>query len=108
MGILQDRDLLDVLCELNRRFNTYGGKIDNTNVLERYEYLISHSDYGKDCGYARKYREMFIDKDYEAVKALIMEAFSMIKEIDSEYDSIQTKEAEEANQRLLDHGKEEG
>ena len=83
MGILQDRDLFDVLVDLHNRMNTYGNKCKDTNIIERYRDLINSSTHGKNCGYARKYRDMFIEHDYEDIRKLITEAAEMFKEIDS-------------------------
>lgn len=82
MGLLQDRDLLDVLFDLSLRMNTYGGKIENCNVLDRWHHFSVTAERGKDCVYARKYRDMFLDKDYEDVKKLVLEAAEYFNSID--------------------------
>lgn len=83
MGLLQDRDLFDVLVDLNTRLNTYGNKVEGTNIIERYRDLINSSVHGKNCGYARRYRDLFVEHEYEDVKKLILEAADMFKAIDS-------------------------
>lgn len=101
MGILMDRDLFDVLVDLHHRLNTYGNTVENTSVIERYSFMVKHSEYGKNCGYARKYRDMFVEHDYEDIRKLIMEAADMFKAIDSpeeyckERDTINAKDSED-------------
>lgn len=98
MGLLQDRDLLDVLFDLNARMNTYGGKIENTNCIDRYMQFVKTSDRGKNCVYARKYREMFLEHDYEDIKKLVEEAAEMFRQIDTPANLNNIQEGKDTNE----------
>lgn len=71
------RDLIDILCEINDRFTHHGGVIEG-NPLERYFYFIKHSEHGKNCSYAIKYRQLFEKHDMEAIRPLILEAAALL------------------------------
>jgi hypothetical protein len=73
MGLHMERDLIDILAELQHRFTHHGGTLEG-NVLERYFYFIQHSEYGKKCSFALKSRELFLRHDFEAVMKLVCEA----------------------------------
>jgi hypothetical protein len=81
MAILTDRDLLDILCDLNFRMTHYGGKTE-CNLLERYHYFITHAEKKKYCNYALKYRDMFLTHDYEEIRKLVLEAAAMLASIE--------------------------
>ena len=78
---LENRDLLDILCDINYRMTHYGGKTE-CNILERYAYFASHAEKKKHCAYALKYRDMFLQYDYEALRDLILEASAMLATIE--------------------------
>lgn len=77
----QDRDLLDILCDLNFRFNHHGGSVGG-NILERYAHFKTYSEKKKRCNYALKCRDLFLRHDYDEIRKLILEAAEMIKEIE--------------------------
>lgn len=81
MAIVTDRDLLDILCDINFRMTHYGGKAE-CNILERYHYFIQHAEKKKYCNYALKYRDMFLEHDYEEIRKLILEAAAMLTTIE--------------------------
>lgn len=85
MGMYQDRDIFDVLGELQYLFNHHAGSShDNiVNILERYHYFIRFSEHGKRCAYATKAKELFVKYDWEKAKKLILEAADMIRTIDN-------------------------
>ena len=67
------RDLFDILCDLQHRLAHPTGPI-SSDILERYHYFITHSEHGKNCGYAVKYAELFSSHDLDPVCKLILEA----------------------------------
>jgi hypothetical protein len=91
MGLLQDRDFFDVLIDLNKRLNTYSGTVEGTNIIERYAHFITSSDKGKNCGYARRYRELFITHDWDDISRLILEAADTIRDINGDTDKWQNR-----------------
>lgn len=76
----QDRDLLDILCDLNHRFSHHGGTVEG-NILTRYAWFRDHSEHGKDCGYALRCRDLFLRHDFSEVVKLICEAAKLLPSV---------------------------
>jgi len=78
---MSDKNLLESLNSLVSRINNHGGKLD-ASMLERYIYFIEHSEFGKDCSYARKCMDLFIKYDYNDVRALFLDVLEQFRLIE--------------------------
>lgn len=80
MGIYTDRDLIDILAELQHRFTHNGNSESVINPLERYHYFARHSEHRKKCVYALKSRELFLRHDFDTVMKLVCEAADLYRD----------------------------
>ncbi len=72
-------DLLLLLDDLRLRLINKEGYSD---LVEQYKYFITHSEYGKDCQYARKAKDIWLKYDYNDIKTLfllILEQYRVIE-----------------------------
>jgi hypothetical protein len=68
-------DLLTLLDDLCLRIQNKKTHEDTSGVCipERYKYMIEHSEFKKDCGYAKKYKDIFLRSDYEEIKQIFLD-----------------------------------
>ena len=57
---------------------------DMNGCLRRYYYFIYNSTYGRDCKYAAKYKDIFLNEDYEDIKKLFLEALTEFRNIEGD------------------------
>ena len=71
-------DLLEELWFLAERIRSHGGVLPGESMIERYVYFKNHSEYGSDCAYARKSKDLFLKFDYEDIRGQIKKIMELI------------------------------
>lgn len=75
-------DLLIELFLLAQRINSHGGVLEGDSMVERYKYFKEHSIHGKDCAYARKCRDLFLQYDYSQIRDRIIHIMKLLDDIE--------------------------
>jgi hypothetical protein len=76
-------DLLTLLDILAKRIhppmnpNQY-----SDSMIERYNFFITHSEFGKDCTYARKCKDIFLREDYEQIKQIFLDTLVQFRMVE--------------------------
>jgi len=76
--------LLDKLNDLIYRSTHHKG--NGTNLLEKYDYFIRHSNKGRICTYSHKCKQLFYMSDFQEVKQELSELINIIRTIPGEED----------------------
>lgn len=78
--------LMDQLWLLFDRLNTFQGDPKNrgNNLIEKYNYFITHSENGRGCTYALKSKELFRTHEYPRIKELILEIAETIRSLEEQ------------------------
>jgi hypothetical protein len=76
--------VMDTLFDLYQRINNHNGDSLGTNMLERYNYFVNHSEKSRECTYALKCLNLFFLKDYNKVKELLLLALQAIRTIEGD------------------------
>ncbi len=74
----EDPDLLTTLNDLRIRLCSSGEPI----FIQQYLHFITHSEYGKDCGYAKKCKDLFLRYDYEEIRDLFLKTLEQFRVIE--------------------------
>lgn len=53
-------------------------------MLERYNYFIYNSEHGRECKYARKCLDIFLEEDYEDIRKLLLEVLSEFRNVEGD------------------------
>lgn len=75
-------DIILLLWELAQRINSHGGLLPGDSMFERYTYFVKHSEYGKDCSYARKSRDLILKHDYDDILKLFLKVLEEYRKIE--------------------------
>lgn len=76
----QDPDLLTTLNDLRIRLESHGEPV----FVQQYLHFIEHSEFGKDCGYAKKCKDLYLRYDHEEIKHLFLKALEQYRLIEGE------------------------
>ncbi len=84
MDIFMDSDLLSSLYQLFLRLSFHVDNTGKTNggMLERYHWFINNSEYGSNCQYARKCKDLFERFDYEEIRDLFLVCLEEFRKIE--------------------------
>jgi len=75
-------DLLIELFNLAARINSHGGVLPGESMVERYKYFVEHSEYGKDCSFARKCKDLFLTYDYDDIVKQLKVVIQLIEDVE--------------------------
>jgi hypothetical protein len=73
-----DPDLLTSLNDLRISLESEGDSV----FIQRYQHFITHSEFRKDCGYAKKCKELFLKYDYVRIKNHFLKALEQFRTIE--------------------------
>lgn len=77
----QEPDLLLLLDDLRLRLINKDGYSD---MVEKYKYFCTHSEYGKNCSYAKKCKDVYLRYDYEDIKILFLKILEQYRIVEGD------------------------